>query len=316
MKRHLSTLALSALAVAAVGGLTILRTGLVAEAAWRHDYTPLTVNTYPVSGSFTDISVTDYYADVQFRVSRDGSVSVVTRDAADVTHNVRVEGDTLTITRPEPSVGQRLFHHEDDDPEVTVYLPAGSYGALTVSNTSGDIESAAQLGFASANLTTVSGDIDLNGSVGGTTVSGDIDLNGSVGGKVVCNTTSGDVELRSPTIGDVEINTTSGDVELNDSYIQSLKVVSVSGDASLERVTAAGAVTIETTSGDVELEGSDAASLTISTTSGEVEGSLLTSKNFAVSSSIGRVSVPTSDPAGAPCTVTTTSGDIRLIVRP
>ena len=42
MKRHLSTLALSALAVAAVGGLTVLRTGLVVEAAWRHDYTPLT----------------------------------------------------------------------------------------------------------------------------------------------------------------------------------------------------------------------------------------------------------------------------------
>lgn len=301
MKRHLSTFVLSALAVAAVGGLTVLRTGLVAEAAWRHEYTPLTVNTYPVSGNFTNISVTDYYADVQFRVSRDGSVSVVTRDAADVTHNVRVEGDTLTITRPEPSVGQRLFHHEDDDPEVTVYLPAGSYGALTVSNTSGDIETAGQLGFASASLTTVSGDIDLNGSVNG---------------KVVCSTTSGDVELRSPTAGDVEINTTSGDAELNDSYIQSLKVVSVSGEVKLERTTAAGAVTIETTSGDVELERSDAASLNISTTSGEVEGSLLSGKNFAVSSSIGRVSVPTSDPAGGSCTVTTTSGDIRLVVRP
>lgn len=143
MKRRLSALILPSLTIAAVGGLTVLRTGLVAEAAWRHDYTPLTVNTYPVSGNFTNISVTDYYADVQFRVSRDGSVSVVTRDAADVTHNVRVEGDTLTITRPEPSVGQRLFHHEDDDPEVTVYLPAGSYGALTVSNTSGDIETPA-----------------------------------------------------------------------------------------------------------------------------------------------------------------------------
>ena len=97
--------------------------------------------------NFTDISVTDYYADVQFRVSRDGSVSVVTRDAADVTHTVRVEGNTLTVTRPEPSVGQRLFHHDDDDPEVTIYLPAGNYGALTVSNTSGDIETAGQLGF-------------------------------------------------------------------------------------------------------------------------------------------------------------------------
>ena len=54
------------------------------------------MNTYPVSESFTGISVTDYYADVQLRVSRDGTVSVVTRDAEDVTHTVRVEGGTLT----------------------------------------------------------------------------------------------------------------------------------------------------------------------------------------------------------------------------
>lgn len=243
MKRRLSNLALSALTVAAVSGLTVLRTGLAADAAWRQDYTPLTVNTYPVSESFTGISVTDYYADVQLRVSRDGTVSVVTRDAEDVAHTVRVEGGTLTISRPEPTVGQRLFHHEDDDPEVTVYLPAGNYGALTV-------------------------------------------------------------------------NTTSGDTELSDSYIQSLKVLSVSGEVSLERTTAAGAVTIDTSSGDVELERADAASLAITTTSGEVEGSLLTAKNFAVSSTVGRISVPNADPAAGPCTVTTTSGDIRLAVRP
>ena len=301
MKRRLSNLALSALTVAAVSGLTVLRTGLAADAAWRQDYTPLTVNTYPVSESFTGISVTDYYADVQLRVSRDGMVSVVTRDAEDVAHTVRVEGGTLTISRPEPTVGQRLFHHEDDDPEVTVYLPAGNYGALTVNTTSGDVEAAAQLGFASASLTTVSGDVDLNGSVAG---------------KVTVATTSGDVELRCPTAGEVEVNTTSGDTELSDSYIQSLKVLSVSGEVSLERTTAAGAVTIDTSSGDVELERADAASLAITTTSGEVEGSLLTAKNFAVSSTVGRISVPNTDPAAGPCTVTTTSGDIRLAVRP
>ena len=100
MKRRLSTIALSALAVVAVGGLTVLRTGLAAEAAWRNQYTPLTRNTYPVEGSFSAISVTDYYADVQFRVSRDGTVSVVTRDAAEVNHTVEVVGSTLTISRP------------------------------------------------------------------------------------------------------------------------------------------------------------------------------------------------------------------------
>ena len=40
MKRRFSTLLLSALAVVAVGGLTLLRTGLTAEAA-RQDWTPL-----------------------------------------------------------------------------------------------------------------------------------------------------------------------------------------------------------------------------------------------------------------------------------
>ena len=53
MKRRLSTIALSALAVVAVGGLTVLRTGLAAEAAWRNQYTPLTRNTYPVEGPTT-----------------------------------------------------------------------------------------------------------------------------------------------------------------------------------------------------------------------------------------------------------------------
>ena len=114
----------------------------------------------------------------------------------------------------------------------------------------------------------------------------------------------------------MEANTPSGAPGLSDSYIQSLKVLSVSGEVSLERTTAAGAVTIDTSSGDVDLERADAASLAITTTSGEVEGSLLTAKNFAVSSTVGRISVPNADPAAGPCTVTTTSGDIRLAVRP
>ena len=43
MNRHFSTLALSALALVAVGGLTLLRTGLVAEAARRDKEFPQSV---------------------------------------------------------------------------------------------------------------------------------------------------------------------------------------------------------------------------------------------------------------------------------
>ena len=297
MKRHLSTIVASALAVSAI---TLLGTGLAASADWRGS-TSLVTKNYPVSGSFSSVSVTDYYADVQLRASRDGSVSVTTRDTQDVTHTVQVVNGTLTISRPEPNLGQRIFHDDDDDPTVIVYLPAGDYGALTVNTTSGDVESSGQLNFATANLTTTSGDIEIAGSV---TQS------------LVCNSTSGDVEVNSPAAGAVQISTNTGDAELTGVSAQSLSIQTNTGDADLERTVAAGAIEISTTTGDIELERSDAASLTLSTTSGDVEGSLLTGKTFSASSISGRVSVPASTAGAGACSVSTTSGSIRLTVRP
>ena len=297
MKRHLSTIVASALAVSAI---TLLGTGLAASADWRGS-TSLVTKNYPVSGSFSSVSVTDYYADVQLRASRDGSVSVTTRDTQDVTHTVQVVNGTLTISRPEPNLGQRIFHDDDDDPTVIVYLPAGDYGSLTVNTTAGDIESAGQLNFASANLTSTAGDIDITGSV---TQS------------LVCTTTTGDVEVNSPAAGAVQISTNTGDAELTGVSAQSLSIQTNTGDADLERTVAAGAIEISTTTGDIELERSDAASLTLSTTSGDVEGSLLTGKTFSASSTSGRVSVPASTPGAGACNVSTTSGSIRLTVRP
>ena len=297
MKRHLSTIVASALAVSAI---TLLGTGLAASADWRGS-TSLVTKNYPVSGSFSSVSVTEYYADVQLRASRDGSVSVTTRDTQDVTHTVQVVNGTLTISRPEPNLGQRIFHDDDDDPTVIVYLPAGDYGSLTVNTTAGDIESAGQLNFASANLTSTVGDIDITGSV---TQS------------LVCTTTTGDVEVNSPAAGAVQISTTTGDAELTGVSAQSLSIQTNTGDADLERTVAAGAIEISTTTGDIELERSDAASLTLSTTSGDVEGSLLTGKTFSASSTSGRVSVPASTAGAGACNVSTTSGNIRLTVRP
>lgn len=299
MKHHLSTLFVSALAVAAVGGLTLLRTGLAADAAWRNAATVVTKN-YPVTSTFTNIDIREYYADVQLRASRDGTVSVTTRDAEDVTHTVTVANGTLTISRPEP-FGSTFFHGDDNDPEVIVYLPAGDYGSLTVNTTTGDIESAGQLNFAAASLTTTTGDIDITGSV---TQS------------LVCTTTTGDIEVNSPAAGAVQTNTNTGDTELTGVSAQSLSVQSTTGDVDLERTIAAGEIVISTSSGEVELKSVDAASLKIDTTSGRVEGSLLSGKNFSASSTSGRVNVPASTPGAGACEVSTTSGSIQLTVRP
>ena len=132
----------------------------------------------------------------------------------------------------------------------------------------------------------------------------------------MCTTTTGDVEVNSPAAGAVQISTNTGDAELTGVSAQSLSIHTNTGDADLERTVAAGAIEISTTTGDIELERSDAASLTLSTTSGDVEGSLLTGKTFSASSISGRVSVPASTAGAGACSVSTTSGSIRLTVRP
>ena len=324
MNRRFSKVILSALAIAAVGGLTVLHTGLTALAAtWYVGDSEIVTRTYPISDSFSNISVTNYYADVDFRVSQDGAIRVVTQDFSDVTYTVAVNNNTLTIARPDRSVTKISFfeihiHSDNEGPQITVYLPAGSYGDLTVSGTTGDIETSSQLGFASAKIDTTSGDISLNGPVTGS---------------VECSTSSGDIELNSPTLGNVRTSSSSGDVDLTGCYIQSLRAEASSGDIDLERVTAAGEVVIGTSSGDISLEGteagslrlsassgdiklerSDAGTLELNTTSGNIEGSLLTGKEFSTSSNSGRVRVTTSGPSAGTCTANTSSGNIRLTV--
>jgi DUF4097 and DUF4098 domain-containing protein YvlB len=71
---------------------------------------------------------------------------------------------------------------------------------------------------------------------------------------------------------------------------------------------------IRTASGDVSMLQSDAGHIVIDTTSGEVEISLLSGKDFQVSSTSGDLSYPASDATGGICRVETTSGDIEIRV--
>lgn len=286
-------------------GMAALTAGLVAAshpvlraqaAGWP--YTTLYTNTYPVSGSFTRIQLTDTAFDIFFRPSEDGSARVVCREAENLPHTVKVENGVLTITAAKSLTP--YFYREDLEPSVTVYLPDADYESLTVQLTSGDVLAASGLRFGAVQISVTSGDAECYAAVSGT---------------LSIDTSSGDIELSGQSAGSVQLHTTSGDIEVKGLQAASFAAVSTSGDIDLSRVQVQGELRAETTSGDIEIEASDAASLTLKSTSGDIEAELLSPKNFKISGGRGRVQAPASNPAAGLCTVEASSGEIQLRVR-
>lgn len=256
--------------------------------------------TYPVLESFRHIDVRDVDCDVRLLLSEDGSCRVVCTESDRIVNRVEVRDDTLTITRnDERRWYERFSIWWGGDLTLTVYLPEQEYQSLFLKTVSGDISVPEQLSFAAAELSSISGDISfLARTDGGLTIT----------------STSGEIRGGNAAGGDVRVTAVSGDVRLSGVTARALRVKTTSGEIGLRSVTAEQEADVQSTSGDVELDAFDAPSIRIRTVSGEVEGGLLSPKAFETHTTSGEVRVPPSDPSGGTCSVTTTSGDIRLQV--
>ena len=202
--------------------------------------------------------------DIVFRPSDDGQIHIRYFKRDGVTYKAYTEQsvnsgskNTLIFTRNVDSSQLFYFgfHYESDTPDVQVALPKGL----------------------SVNITTASGDVELNGisaaDLSVATVSGEVDLSQVQTDSLTLGTTSGDMDLEQTTVSsETSLETTSGEVELEDCTLnRAVACSSVSGDLSGHAIIS-GDITIGTTSGDVELDltGSPAhAAGNISTTSGE-----------------------------------------------
>lgn len=204
--------------------------------------------------------------DIVLRPSDDGQIHIRYSKRDDVTYQAYTEQsvnsgskNTLIFTRNVDSDSSQLFyfgfHYESDTPDVQVALPKGL----------------------SVNITTASGDVELNGisaaDLSVATVSGEVDLSQVQTESLTLGTASGDMDLEQTTVsGETSLETTSGEMELEDCTLnRAVACSSVSGDLSGHAIIS-GDITIGTTSGDVELDltGSPAHSAgNISTTSGE-----------------------------------------------
>ena len=234
-------------------------------------------NEYTIGESYQNISIDTITADIVFVPSDGEGTRVVCYEEEKLRHTVKVEDGTLVINGRDERKWYNQIGFHFNTPRITITIPKGEYGALTVKNTTGDVEIPQGFTFAGADI----------------------------------SVTTGDITLASSTTGDITCKNTTGDTVLNGVRCANLTSTGTTGDLDMENVIATGDMNLKRGTGDVEFEACDAAELYIKVTTGDVEGTLLSGKIFQAKSTTGKVEVPQTTSGGI-CDVKATTGSIRI----
>lgn len=317
--------ALIAAAVAVVVGLGISAGAL--GATWRnsdskYDFSALDTNelearNYKMDKKFSNINISDSSNTVRILSTKEKTCRVECYESKDTHYDVRVENDTLSVTRRDRHGFINFVGFDFEYHALTVYLPEREYGDIDISTASGDVEFGGAFTADKVDIDTASGDMSVSSltckKLTANGASADIELGSVDCEELSLKTVSGEIELDNITARELSAGSTSGDIDLRNVRADSLKTTTTSGEMELENVLVDGRMSLESTSGDIGLERCDAYELKISSTSGSVYGSLLTGKTFIAHSTSGDIDIPRTDDDGR-CEVSTTSGDIKLFI--
>ena len=267
---------------------TLLLTGCIifggVMTVYKWDFSKLSTNKYEtnkydITDNFKNISVNVKTADIVFVASEKAKTEVVCYEQDNANHEVSVDNDTLTIKLVDERKWYEYIGINFRTPKITVYLPQGEYGNLTVSASTGDID-IKNLSAENINLTVTTGEIEAK--------------------SITCN-------------GDFKTTVSTGEVELKDVSCKNLSSNGNTGDITLKDVIAEEKFAIERSTGDVKFERCDANEIFIKTDTGDVKGSLLSDKVFITETDTGNIDVPKTITGGR-CEITTDTGDIKITV--
>ena len=297
----------------------ILFAGVMTALKW--DFSKLSTvryetNTHEVSEAFRDISLTTDTADIVFALSDDGKCRVECREEENAKHSVTVEHDTLTVKSSNRKSWYDYIGFFFGTQKITVYLPEAEYNALSVRESTGNIEIPKDFSFARVDISASTGNVGFFASareaVRIQTSTGNIRVEDASAGSLDISAVTGTVTVSGATCGgDITVGVSTGKVLLTDILCENIISSGTTGRVSLSRVIAKNKLSIERSTGDVKLTGCDAAALYVKTNTGNVTGSLLTDKVFITDTKTGSVDVPQTA-AGGRCEIRTDTGDIKI----
>ena len=276
-------------------------------------------NRYELQENCKNITIVTDTAHIVFVPSENSKGTVACYETTNKKHSVTATEGNLVIEVNDTRKWYELIGLNFRTPKITVSLPAGEYGTLSIRSSTGDIEIPKDFMFESIDISESTGYVQTRASASDyvkiKTSTGDIQAENISAASLALSVSTGKVTVSNVTCtGDVSVNVSTGKTVMTDVVCQNMDSNGSTGKISLQNVAASGTLSIKRSTGDVHFDGCDAAEIYVTTDTGSVTGTLLSEKVFIAASDTGRIDVPKTVTGGR-CEITTDTGDIRLSVK-
>ncbi len=297
----------------------LLFVGVMMVCNW--DFTRLSTVKYETTDfeadqNFSKISINTDTADIVFLPSADNICRVFCYEQENRKHSVSIENDTLTVNLIDGRKWYEYIGISFGTPKITVYLSKGQYYALSVQESTGDIEIPVDLKFENIDIQTSTGNVTnlayASGSVNIKTSTGDICVKNANVENMDLSVSTGRITAENIACkGNVKITVSTGKTNLSDITCKNIFSEGNTGSLSLKNVVATDFLSVERTTGDIKFDGCDAGKIHVKTDTGAVTGSFLTGKVFVTHTDTGKVDTPNTTTGGT-CEIYTSTGDIKI----
>ena len=276
-------------------------------------------NEYVIDESFEGISIITDTADISFVISEQENPRIVCFEQSNVKHQVLVNDGTLSIECRDERRWYEYIGINWDSPTITVYLPKGQYGDLSVKTDTGAVEIPKDLKFGDIDISTDTGVVKVLSSAEGNvkvkTDTGLVKIDNISALSIDVTVSTGEVAIKNSKVsGDVSVTVDTGKAKVTNVKCQNFTSKGDTGDLTVVNTVAAQKIYVERDTGDVAIGTSDVQEIYIQTDTGDVWCKWLSPKIVVAHSDTGRISVPESAEGGR-CEVRTDTGDIEIIIK-
>lgn len=273
---------------------------------------------YMIQESFENISILASTAGISLIPSQDGQVRVVCYEQENAAHAVSVKNDTLTVEFEDTRKWYEHIGIQFDSPKITVFLPAGAYGALSMKSHTGSVDIPSDFTFNTLTVDVSTADVKCHAST-----QWDLKIRISTGSILAENVSAGGIELSVSTgritatdvacEGDFSVKVSTGKAVLKNVACRNFISAGSTGDLQMSQLTAQEKLSVTRSTGNVKFDRCDAGQIFVQTSTGAVSGSLLSEKLFFARTDTGSVNVPNTT-GGGRCEITTDTGSIKITI--
>lgn len=277
-------------------------------------------NSYDINEAFKNISVITNTADIVLKLSESIATKVVCYEPIKEKHLVSVKDNTLIIEVVDTRKWYDYIGIDFETPKITLYLPKGEYGELSIKGDTGDVEITNDFKFEKIDISLSTGDVknlaSATQNINLNTSTGDIYTSDISAGSLSLSVSTGAITLSDINcVGDVKTKVSTGKTSATSINCKNFISNGNTGSISLKGVIAKEKFSVERTTGDIKMDKCDAAEILIETDTGDVTGTLLSDKIFIAKTDTGRTDLPKTT-TGGKCEITTDTGDIKISITP